>query len=45
MSRSYKAVYEGGVGEIVEKKSRFIATVQQVYCEEEAAAFIFAIRS
>ncbi|MCI8448888.1 MAG: YigZ family protein [Eubacterium sp.] len=40
MSRSYKAVYEGGVGEIVEKKSRFIATVQPVDCEEEAAAFI-----
>lgn len=44
MSRSYKAVYEGGVGEIVEKKSRFIATVQPVDCEEEAAAFIGAMK-
>lgn len=44
MSRSYKAVYEGGVGEIVEKKSRFIATVQPVDCEEEAAAFIGALK-
>ncbi len=44
MSRSCKAVYEGGVGEIVEKKSRFIATVQPVDCEEEAAAFIGAMK-
>ena len=44
MSRSYKAVYEGGVGETVEKKSRFIATVQPVDCEEEAAAFIGAMK-
>lgn len=43
-SQSYKAVYEGGSGEIVEKKSRFIATVQPVACEEEAAAFIGAIK-
>lgn len=44
MSRSYKAVYEGGVGEIVEKKSRFIATVQPVDCEEAAAAFIGSMK-
>ena len=35
-----KAVYSGGVGEIVEKKSRFIATVRPVASEEEAVAFI-----
>ena len=31
---------EGGEGEIVEKKSRFIATVRPVASEEEALAFI-----
>lgn len=36
----YKTVYTGGVGEIVEKKSRFIATVIPVKTEEEALAFI-----
>lgn len=36
----YKTVYEGGIGEIEEKKSRFIATVRPVKTEEEAAAFI-----
>ena len=35
-----KVVYEGGEGEIVEKKSRFIATVRPVESEEEAVAFI-----
>ena len=35
-----KVVYEGGEGEIVEKKSRFIATVHPVESEEEAVAFI-----
>lgn len=35
-----KVVYEGGEGEIVEKKSRFIATVMSVDSEEEAFAFI-----
>ncbi len=35
-----KVVYQGGEGEIVEKKSRFIATVRPVESEEEAAAFI-----
>ena len=37
---SYCVVYEGGEGEIVEKKSRFIATVKPVESEEEAVAFI-----
>ncbi len=36
----YSCVFEGGVGEIVEKKSRFIATVRPITCEEEALAFI-----
>ncbi len=35
-----KTVYQGGQGEITEKKSRFIATVKEVVSEEEAAAFI-----
>ena len=38
--QGYKVVYEGGSGEIVEKKSRFIATVQPVEQEEEAVLFI-----
>ena len=33
-------VYEGGQGEIIEKKSRFIANVRPVETEEEAVAFI-----
>ena len=37
---SYRVIYEGGEGEIVEKKSRFIATVKPVETEEEAVAFI-----
>jgi uncharacterized YigZ family protein len=35
-----KSVYCGGVGEVVEKKSRFIATVAAVSSKEEAEAFI-----
>ncbi|MDE7310349.1 MAG: YigZ family protein [Eubacterium sp.] len=42
--KSYKVVYKGGEGEITEKKSRFIATVHPVETEEEAAAFIGAIK-
>ncbi|HBN55515.1 MAG TPA: YigZ family protein [Lachnospiraceae bacterium] len=40
MTEQYKTVYEGGVGEITEKKSRFIATVRPAETEEEALAFI-----
>ena len=40
----YKIVIEGGEGEIVEKKSRFIATVQPVETEEEAVAFIDSMK-
>ena len=35
-----KTLYSGGEAEIVEKKSRFIATVRPVSSEEEAVAFI-----
>lgn len=41
---SYKIVYRGGEGEIVEKKSRFIATVQPVHSEEEALGFINGLK-
>ena len=37
---AYRVVYKGGDGEIIEKKSRFIATVRPVESEEEAVAFI-----
>lgn len=40
MIASYKEVYEGGQGEIIEKKSRFIANVSKATSEEEAIAFI-----
>lgn len=43
-SQGYKVVYEGGSGEIVEKKSRFLAAVQPVESEEAAAAFIGAVK-
>ena len=37
---SYLVLLEGGQGEYVEKKSRFIATVRKCESEEEAVAFI-----
>ena len=40
----YKTVLEGGTGEIVEKKSRFIATVRPVKNEEEALVFLEEMR-
>lgn len=40
MLECYKTLLEGGEGEIVEKKSRFVATVRLVETEEEALAFI-----
>ncbi len=40
----YKEAYNGGNGEIVEKKSRFIATTKPVKTEEEAVAFIAEIK-
>jgi len=36
----YNIITKGGEGEIIEKKSRFIATVRPVESEEEATAFI-----
>ena len=42
--KSYKTVYRGGMGEIVEKKSRFIAHVAHVESEEEALAFVEKIK-
>lgn len=35
-----KIVYEGGQGEIVEKKSRFICTVKKITTEDEALEFV-----
>ena len=40
MDENYRIVFTGGSGEIVEKKSRFIATVSPVESEEEALAVI-----
>lgn len=40
MSELFRFTYEGGTGEITEKKSRFITTVAPVSSEEEALAFI-----
>ena len=40
----YKIVTMGGEGEIVEKKSRFIATVKPVETEEEAVLFIDSMK-
>ena len=38
--QTYRVLLEGGEGEIVEKKSRFIATIRRVESEEEAVKFI-----
>lgn len=40
MAERYKTIWKGGEGELTEKKSRFIATVEPVESEEEAIAFI-----
>lgn len=42
--KQMKVVYKGGEGEIIEKKSRFIATVIPVEQEEEALEFIAAMK-
>lgn len=44
MVETYKTILEGGSGEIVMKKSRFIATVHPVETEEAAIAFIDAMK-
>lgn len=44
MLSQYKTVYRGGEAEIIEKKSRFIATVKPVNSEEEAIEFIESLK-
>lgn len=44
MKETLRVVYEGGEGEIIEKKSRFIATVRPVDTEEEALQFIEGLK-
>jgi len=44
MAQQIRILLEGGEGEIVEKKSRFIATVRSVESEAEATAFIEEIK-
>lgn len=44
MKQRYKTVYRPGEGEITEKKSRFIASVQKAGTETEALAFIEAMK-
>lgn len=40
MIECYKILYQGGTGEIIEKKSRFLASTRPVESEEEAISFI-----
>ena len=44
MSETFRAVYEGKIGELVEKKSRFIATVFSVETEDEALQYIASMK-
>ncbi len=44
MIESFRTVYEGGTGEIIEKKSRFIATILPVETENSALEFIEQIK-
>lgn len=44
MLEKKKTVYLAGEGEIIEKKSRFIATVKIVHSEEEAVTFIESMK-
>ena len=41
---AYKILYKGGQGEIIEKKSRFIASICPINSEEEALAFIEEVK-
>ena len=43
-NKPIKILYQGGSGEIVEKKSRFIATLEKIETEEEALSFIARIK-
>ena len=40
MAENCKIIYKEGMGELVEKKSRFIAQIRPVKSEEEALAFV-----
>lgn len=44
MTENTKIVFEGGFGEIVEKKSRFISGVYSVHSEEEALTIIETVK-
>lgn len=44
MRKTYRILYQGGMGELIEKKSRFMASFKPVKSEEEAQAFIEEIR-
>lgn len=44
MIEQYRTVYEGKEAELIEKKSRFIATVKPVKSEEEAIQFIDSLK-
>lgn len=44
MKDSYKTVYEAGIGEVIIKKSRFIATVSPAESEEEAESIIEGLK-
>ena len=44
MADCYRSVSGEGVGEIEEKRSRFIATVRHIESQEEAAAFVEEMR-
>lgn len=41
---TYRVIIEEGEGEIVEKKSRFLATIKRVETEEEAVAFVDSMK-
>ena len=40
MAEGIKILYEGGVGELEEKKSRFIASTLPISSQDEAVEFI-----
>lgn len=42
--KQIKMIYEGGEAELIEKKSRFIATVRPIESEQEALEFIAAMK-
>lgn len=44
MTEKYKILYRGGQGELVEKKSRFIAVIRPVKTEDEAMTFVEEMR-